>query len=133
MIPAVLFASRLAMVEVVLHTCEFQGLLYVFFTILSVDLFVRSRKSESSWPLTLSALAFCLALLSKELAIVLPALLIVYQPVVKVGDDSMDRQNGLAVLNCRAWQCEPDRVSKRRCGSRPRSRRSLRGIRSTRG
>ena len=78
MIPAVLFASRLAMVEVVLHTCEFQGLLYVFFTILSVDLFVRSRKSESSWPLTLSALAFCLALLSKESAIVLPALLIVY-------------------------------------------------------
>jgi len=78
MIPAVLFASRLAMVEVVLHTCEFQGLLYVFFTILSVDLFVRSRKSDSSWPLTLSALAFWMALFSKESAIVLPALLIVY-------------------------------------------------------
>src|ERR1019366_9295510 len=31
----------------------------------------------------------------------------------------MDRQNELAVLNCRAWQWEPDRVSKRRCGSRP--------------
>lgn len=77
-IPAVLFSSRLAMVEVVLHTCEFQGLLYAFFTILSVDLFIRSRKSDSSRLLTLSALAFVLALFSKESAIVLPALLIVY-------------------------------------------------------
>lgn len=77
-IPAVLFSSRLAMVEVVLHTCEFQGLLYVSFTILSVDLFIRSRKSDSSRLLTLSALAFVLALFSKESAIVLPALLIVY-------------------------------------------------------
>src|SRR5208282_420862 len=75
-VPAVLFASRLAMVEVVLHTCEFQGLLYVCFTILAVDLFVRSRKYDSSLLLTLSAIAFCLALLSKESAIVLPALLI---------------------------------------------------------
>lgn len=78
MIPAVLFSSRLAMVEVVLHTCEFQGLLYVFFTILSVDLFFRSRKSESVRLLTLSALAFWLALFSKESAIVLPAIVIVY-------------------------------------------------------
>jgi len=78
LIPPVLFASRLALVEIVLHTFEFQGLLCVFFTILSVDLFVRSRKSESSWMLTLSALAFCLALLSKESATVLPALLILY-------------------------------------------------------
>ena len=55
------------------------------------------------------------------------------QPVVKVGDDSMDRQNRLAVLQCGAWRWEPDRVSKRRCGSRPRSCQSRRGIRSTRG
>ncbi len=78
MIPAVLFASRLAMVEVVLHACEFQGLLYACFTILSVDLFVRSRKSGSVRMLTLSAIAFCLALFSKESAIVLPAILIAY-------------------------------------------------------
>jgi len=78
MMPAVLFASRLAMVEVVLHTCEFQGLLYAFFTILSVDLFIRSRESDRTRLLTLSALAFCLALFSKESAIVLPAILIVY-------------------------------------------------------
>src|SRR5208282_3296493 len=78
MIPAVLFASRLALVEVVLHTCEFQGLVYVFFTILSVEFFVRSRLSDSSWLLALSALAFCLDLISKESAVVLPAMLIVY-------------------------------------------------------
>ena len=78
MIPAVLFASRLAMVEVVLHTCEFQGLFYSFFTILSADLFIRSRKSSSARLLVLSAVTFGLALLSKEAAAVLPAILIVY-------------------------------------------------------
>ena len=78
MIPAVLFASRLAMVEVVLHTCEFQGLFYSFFTILSADLFIRSRKNSSARLLVLSAVTFILALLSKEAAAVLPAILIVY-------------------------------------------------------
>lgn len=78
MIPAVLFASRIAMVEVVLNTCEFQGLSYTFFTLISVDLFVRSYRSASSWPLTLSAFAFVLALFSKESAVVVPAVLIVY-------------------------------------------------------
>jgi hypothetical protein len=77
-IPAVLFASRLAIVEMVLHTCEFQGLLYAFFTILAADLFIRSRRDDSIPLLLLSASAFSLALLSKEAAIVLPALLIVY-------------------------------------------------------
>ena len=56
-----------------------------------------------------------------------------YQPVVKVGDDSKDRQNRLTVLQCGAWRWEPDRVSKRRCGSRPRSCQNRRGIPSTRG
>jgi hypothetical protein len=77
-VPSFLFVSRLAMVEVVLNACEFQGLLYAFFTLLSADLFIRSRKSESVTQLTLSAIAFSLALISKESAIVLPAILIVY-------------------------------------------------------
>ena len=92
MIPAVLFASRYALVEIVLHTCEFQGLLYVFFTILSVDFFIRSRRFDSWWLLTLSALAFGMALLSKESAIVLPALLIVYGWLF---DDSVFRREYL--------------------------------------
>src|SRR5579863_1883935 len=79
-VPAVLFSSRLAMVEVVLHTCEFQGLLYAFLTIMSADLFIRSRRSDSDsrQQLILSAVAFALALFSKESAVVLPAVLIVY-------------------------------------------------------
>ena len=77
-IPAILFSSRLAMVEVVLHTCEFQGLLYSFFTLLSADLFIRSRRADNTRLLELSALIFVLALLSKEAAAVLPAVLIVY-------------------------------------------------------
>ena len=36
---------------------------------------------------------------------------------MKVGDDSMDRQNRLTVLQCGAWRWELERVSKRRCGS----------------
>jgi protein O-mannosyl-transferase len=77
-VPPVLLVTRFALVQMVLYTTEFQGLLYVFFTILSVDLFVRSRVSERTWMLALSGLAFGLALLSKESAIVLPGLLIAY-------------------------------------------------------
>ena len=78
MVPPVLFVSRLAMVMVVTNTTEFQGLLCAFFTILSLDLFVRSRESDRSSMLAMSALAFWLAIFSKESAIVLPAILIVY-------------------------------------------------------
>jgi hypothetical protein len=77
-IAPILSISRVALVQVVLFTTEFQGLLYVFFTILSVNLFISSRKSESTRMLTLSAISFCLALFSKEAALVLPALLILY-------------------------------------------------------
>ena len=77
-VPSLLFVSRFAMVEVVLNACEFQGLLYVFFTLLSVNLFIRSRKFDSVPLLTLSAVAFSLALISKESAIVMPAILIAY-------------------------------------------------------
>jgi hypothetical protein len=70
-IPALLFSTRTAMIECVLHSCEFQGLLYVCLTILSADLFIRHH----TWA---SAVTFALALLSKESAVVLPALLIAY-------------------------------------------------------
>src|SRR5271156_706291 len=42
-IPALLFATRAAMVECILHSCEFQGLFYVCMTILSAELFIRRR------------------------------------------------------------------------------------------
>ena len=41
--------------------------------------------------------------------------------MVKVDDDSQDRQNGLTVLQCGGWRWEPGGVSKGRCGWRRRS------------
>jgi hypothetical protein len=78
LIPPVLWASRFAHVEVVSNTCEFQGLLSVFFTLISFKLFAVARKHEQgSWRYDAGALtAFVLALFSKETAVVLPALLI---------------------------------------------------------
>jgi hypothetical protein len=77
LIPPVLFVSRFSHVEVVSNTCEFQSLLSVFFTLLAIDLFIAGRSgrpSREQW----SLVAFALALFSKETAVVLPALLIVY-------------------------------------------------------
>lgn len=70
----VLWVSRYAHVEVVSNTCEFQGLLSVFFTLLALKLFVMARKRESRAYEAGSLAAFVLALLSKETAVVFPAL-----------------------------------------------------------
>ena len=78
LIPLALFASRLAMIEVVLHTCEFQGLLCAFFSLLSIDLFIRARVSGGRWRDWCSIVSFVLALLSKESAAVLPGILLVF-------------------------------------------------------
>jgi hypothetical protein len=67
----VLFVSRLANVEVLTHSCEFQSLFAVFWALLCVDWFVEGR---IGW----SIVAFVLALASKETAIVIPAILIVH-------------------------------------------------------
>jgi hypothetical protein len=66
----ILFVSRLANVEVLTHSCEFQSLFAVFWALLCVDWFVEGR---IAW----SVVAFVLALASKETAIVIPAILIV--------------------------------------------------------
>lgn len=68
----ILFASRLANVEVVTHTCEFQSLFSVFWALLSIDWFMGRR-------LRWSAAGFALALASKETALVVPAILLAYQ------------------------------------------------------
>ncbi len=78
LIPPVLFASRLATVEIVLHTCEFQGLLCAFLSLLSIDLFIRARLSGRAWMDWCSIVSFVLALLSKETAAVLPGILLVF-------------------------------------------------------
>lgn len=78
LVPMVFFASRLAMIEIVLHSCEFQGLLCAFFSLLSIDLFIRARASDRAWMDWCSIVSFVLALLSKETAAVLPAILLVF-------------------------------------------------------
>jgi len=78
LVPPVLFASRFAHVEVVLNTCEVQTLLSVFFTLLALRLFMSARTGARSCYYVLSLIAFALALLSKETAIVFPATLLAY-------------------------------------------------------
>jgi hypothetical protein len=65
------FASRLANVEVVTHSCEFQTLFSVFWALACLDWFMQRRIRRS-------VVAFMLALASKETALVMPVILIGY-------------------------------------------------------
>lgn len=77
-IAPIIFVSRLSHAEVVANSCEFQSLLSVFFTLLALKLFIASGKRQERLFQTLSMMAFTLALLSKETAVVFPALLIAF-------------------------------------------------------
>ena len=77
-VAAGLFVSRLSHVEVVLNTCEMQSLLAVFFTLSAIGLFMLGRhrkRTRLEWP---ALIAFILALFSKETALVVPVVLVVY-------------------------------------------------------
>jgi len=76
--PPVLWVSRYTHVEVVSNTCEFQGLLAAFFTLLSFGLFIRARIENRTHIMILSVAAFLLALLSKETTVVLPGILLAF-------------------------------------------------------
>jgi hypothetical protein len=78
LLPPVLFASRFSHVEVVLNTCEVQTLLSVFFMLLALNLFMSARAGGKRYLFALSLVSYCLALLSKETALVLPAILVAY-------------------------------------------------------
>ena len=73
-----IFASRLAHAEVVTNSCESQSLLSVFFTLAALYLFMKSGARRNWLFQALSLAAFALALLSKETAVVFPALVIVF-------------------------------------------------------
>lgn len=77
-IPAGIFASRYAHVEVVANTVEFQSLLSVFFSFLSLQFFILGRVRNRTGFEVLSGLFFVLALLSKETAIIVPLLILAY-------------------------------------------------------
>ena len=76
LVAPVLWASRLANVEVVTHTCEFQGLLSATGVLLAVDWFAADRPARS-------AAACAVALLAKETAVVLPLMLLAYHLTIE--------------------------------------------------
>lgn len=78
LVAAVLFVSRRAHIEIVLNTVEFQSLGASFLSLLSMLWFICARRQERPFLLGLSSLALALALLSKESAVVTPAILLVY-------------------------------------------------------
>jgi hypothetical protein len=78
MVPPVLFASRFSHVEVVLNSCEVQTLFAVFFTLLALKFFTSARRGAGDYYYVLSLIAYGLALLSKETALVFPAILVAY-------------------------------------------------------
>lgn len=76
--PALLFVSRFAHSEVVTNSVEFQALLSVFFSLLALELFWHGDVSGRPHLWVLSCVALSLALLSKESAAVVPAILLSY-------------------------------------------------------
>lgn len=78
LIPAALFASRYAHVEVVTNTVEFQSLLSVFFSLLSLKLFILGRLQNRIGFEIFASLFFALALFSKETAIIVPFIILLY-------------------------------------------------------
>ena len=73
MLPPVLFVSRLAHMQVFTDTSEFDTLSYVTFGLLGLHSFLVARASERRGGEVVTAVAFGLALLCKEPAVVWPA------------------------------------------------------------
>jgi len=87
LVASLLFASRIAHVEVVLNSVEFQALLSLFFMLFSILSFMVWRERRSNLLLLiLSALLLGLAQLSKETALVTPAILFGYIWIYNQGD-----------------------------------------------
>lgn len=77
-VAALFFVSRRAHAEIVLNTVEFQVLGATFFSLAAILSFMQARRQERPSLLGLSGLALVLALLSKESALVVPAILLAY-------------------------------------------------------
>jgi hypothetical protein len=74
----VLLVSRLAHVQVLLYTSEFQVLSATLFSLLALRLDMAARRSGRRGLLVAALIGFALALLCKETAIVLPAIVSAY-------------------------------------------------------
>jgi hypothetical protein len=78
LVAVALFASRRAHIHVLLFTVEFQTLMSVCFSLLMLYFFIRSRREGRILFEGLSYVFFVLALLSKESAVALALVVIVY-------------------------------------------------------
>lgn len=78
LIASLLWVSRNAHVQVVLNTVEFQALLSVCFSLIAILLFPLSnaRAPQAGWRTAACCGALALALLSKESALIVPAILL---------------------------------------------------------
>jgi len=76
--PPILFVSRFAHVQVVTYGSEFQALSSTFFSLVSIDLFLLSRRRRGVGLEAVSVLAFALALLCKETVVALAAIVLLY-------------------------------------------------------
>lgn len=77
-LPVALFTSRHSHIEVVLNSCEFQSLLAVFFSLLTVKLFILGRTCKCMPLEYLSLVTLILSFLSKETSVVTPMILMAY-------------------------------------------------------
>ena len=78
LVPALLFATRKAHHDQVVVTVEFQTLFAALFTLLTVYLFIRSRRENNHWFAYASYATFVLAMFSKEVAVATVGVLLLY-------------------------------------------------------
>jgi hypothetical protein len=82
MVPPLLFVSRLAPIQVVLYTAEFQALLATTFSLLALLWACESSGLDRRGGGWVSAVFVALALFSKESSVVVPAILVAHSLVV---------------------------------------------------
>ena len=78
LVPPLLFVSRLAHLQVATYTSLIDDLSYTAFSLLALELFLVARRRERDWLLAAALLAFTLALLCKEGAVVWPLIVLAY-------------------------------------------------------
>ncbi len=106
-VAAAFATSRLALGEVVLHTCEMQGLLYVAFGLLSCKAFLRAVNTSNRRLAVASGVLVFVALLSKESAVAFPVVLVIWVRLLWPGP-SEERRRAVSwlrypVLATGAW------------------------------
>jgi tetratricopeptide (TPR) repeat protein len=80
---ALIIAAHPIRTEVVAWVSAIPELSFTLFFIISLFLYIRSEKGKLRWPLALSAISFLISAISKETALVLPSLIIIYDIIYR--------------------------------------------------